>query len=133
MRSPTRTTSEVTLMLARSVGGAMVSSAASAGAASASRLVRVAMVLRISVIPLPEQRGGRLHHLVGGADHLGVHLIGALRCDQVAHLRDDIDIGLLQAALGDLAVALGVRGAVLRRAGGGRFGELVAADRLEAC
>src|SRR6201991_747690 len=122
MRSPTRTTSEVTVTLARSVGAAMASSAACAGRASTRSVEIVAIVVRIIVITSAEQRRGRLHHLVGGADDLGVHLVGALGGDQVAHLRDDVDIGLLQAALGDLAVALGVRGAGLRRAGAGRFG-----------
>src|SRR6185369_8971302 len=114
--------SEVTVMLARSVGAAMTSSAASAGRASSSRAESVARVVRIIVIASAEQRRGRLHHLVGGADDFGVHLVGALGGDQVAHLRDDVDIGLLQAALRDLAVAFGIGGAVLRRAGGGRFG-----------
>src|SRR4051812_50112596 len=125
MRSPTRTTSEDTVTFARSVGVAMKSSAACAGRASASRAEIVARVVRIIVITSAEQRRGRLHHLVGGADHLGVHLVGALGGDQVAHLRDDVDIGLLEAALGDVAEALGARGAVLRRAGGGRLGELI--------
>src|SRR6186713_3069376 len=140
MRSPTRTTSEVTVMLARNVGVAMPSSAACAGRASASRMEIEARVVRIiviasviaSVLASAEQRRGRLHHLVGGADDLGIHLVGTLRGDQVAHLRDDVDIGLFEAALGDLAVAFGVRGAVLRRAGGRSFGEQIAADRLKA-
>src|SRR3954464_4452990 len=132
MRSPTRTTSEVTVMLARSVGVAMKSSAARAGSASTRRAEIVARVVRIIVIISAEQRRGRLHHLVSGADDLGVHLVGALGGDQVAHLRDDVDIGLLQAALRDLAVAFGVRGAVLRRAGRWGLGELVVADRLQA-
>src|SRR4051812_36999787 len=132
MRSPTRTTSEVTVMLARSVGVAMKSSAARAGSASTRRAEMVARVVRIIVITSAEQRRGRLHHLVGGADHLGVHLVGALGGDQVAHFRDDVDIGLLEAALGDIAETFGARGTVLRRAGGGRLGELIVSDRLEA-
>src|SRR6266702_3208837 len=132
MRSPTRTTSEVTVTLARSVGVAMPSSAACAGSASASRAEIVASVVRIIVITSAEQRRGRLHHLVGGAYHLGVHLVGALRRDQVAHLRDDVDIGLLEASLRDGAVTLSRRGAVLRRAGRRRIGELIAADGLQA-
>src|SRR5437763_6017528 len=115
MRSPTRTTSEVTVTLARSVGAAMPSSAACAGSASASRAEMVASVVRIVIIiTSAEQRRGRLHHLIGGADHLGVHLVGALGRDQVAHFRDDVDIGLLETALRDLAVAFRVRSAILR-------------------
>src|SRR5437868_6761748 len=131
MRSPTRTTSEVTVMLARSVGVAMKSSAARAGSASTRRAEMVASVVRIIVITSAEQRRGRLHHLVGGADHLGVHLVGALCGDQVAHLGDDVDIGLFETSLRDGAVTLGRRSAVLRRAGSGRLGELIAADGLE--
>src|SRR3954468_17292282 len=132
MRSPTRTTSEVTVMLARSVRVAMKSSAARAGSARTRAAEIVARVVLIIVITSAEQRRGRLHHLVGGADHLGVHLVGALGGDQVAHLRDDVAIGMLEAALGHVAEALGARGPVLRRAGGGRLGELIVAARLEA-
>ena len=67
-----------------------------------------------------------MQHLVGGADHLGVHLVGALRGDQVGHFRDDVDVGLFEAALRDAAVAFGVGEAVLRRARGRRVGEEVA-------
>src|SRR3954463_16295678 len=132
MRSPTRTTSEVTVMLARSVGVAMKSSAARAGRASTRRAEVVARGVRNIVITSAGKRRGRLHHLVGGADHLGVHLVGALGGDQVAHFRDDVDIGLLEAALGDVAETFGARGTVLRRAGGGRLGELIVSDRLGA-
>src|SRR5437879_5976117 len=132
MRSPTRTTSEVTVTLARSVGAAMASSAACAGSASAMRAEIVASVVRIIVITSAEQRRGRLHHLVGGADHLGVHLIGTLGRDQVAHLRDDVDIGLLETSLRDGAVTFGGRRAILRWTGRGRLGELIAADGLQA-
>src|SRR3954466_944092 len=129
MRSPTRTTSEVTVMLARSVGVAMKSSAARAGSASTRRAEIVARVVRIIVITSAEQRRGRLHHLIGGAARLGVVRVGALGGDQVAHFRDGVDIGLLEAALGDVAETLRARGAVLRRAGGGRLRGLIVARR----
>src|SRR5207245_9073108 len=81
---------------------------------------------------LPEQRGSGLQHLVGGADHLGVHLVGALRRDQVGNLGDDLDIGLLEIALLHVAKTVGVGGAVLGRARGRRLREQVVADRLQA-
>ena len=65
-------------------------------------------------------------------DDLGVHLIGALRGDQVGDLGHGFDIGLLEIALLQVAVAVGVGLAVLRRAGGRRLEEEVVADRLQA-
>src|SRR5205085_5339530 len=85
-----------------------------------------------SSAPSAEQRGGGLQHLVGGADHLGVHLIGALRRDQVGTLGDDLDIGLLEIALLHVAKTVGVGGAVLGRARGRRLREQIVADRLQA-
>ena len=73
-----------------------------------------------------------MQHLVGGADDLGVHLVGALRRDQVGDFGDHLDIGLFEVALLQVAEAVGVGDAVLRRAGGRRFDEQVVADRLQA-
>src|SRR5438105_15138039 len=94
---------------------------------------RIVAAVRIVIISsLAEQRGGGLQHLVGGADHLGVHLIGALRRDQVGNLGDDLDIGLLEIALLHVAKTIGVGGAVLGRARGRRLREQIVADRLQA-
>src|SRR5271154_1290904 len=107
-------------MFARSTGIAMASSPGSAAAATpapaASRAAARRSVRIFMINPSPEQRRGRLHHLVGGTDHLGVHLVGALRGDQVAHLRNHVDIGLFEAALREGAVAFGAGETVLRRA-----------------
>ena len=73
-----------------------------------------------------------MHHLVGGADHFGVHLIGALGGDQVRHFGDDVDIGLFEAALRDAAIAFGVGETVLRRTRRRGVGEQVVSDRLQA-
>src|SRR6266478_9761806 len=81
-----------------------------------SRALSVPSIRKIIISPLAEQRGGGLQHLVGGADHLGVHLVGALRRDQVGNLGDDLDIGLLEIALLHVAKTVGVGDAVLRRA-----------------
>src|SRR4029077_9080456 len=70
-----------------------------------------------SSAPSAEQRGSGLQHLVGGGDYLGVHFVSALRGDQVGHFRDDVDIGLFEAALRDTSEAIGGSEAVLRRAG----------------
>ena len=73
-----------------------------------------------------------MQHLVGGADHLGVHFVGALRRDQVGNFGDHLDIGLFEVALLHVAEAVGVGDAVLRRARGRRVREQVVADRLQA-
>src|SRR6266436_2074990 len=98
MTSPIRTRSPDTVTLARSTGAAMTSSRVCAGAAelAASRAVTSRRKRTIIISPLAEQRGGGLQHLVCGADHLGVHLVGALRRDQVGDLGNHLDIGLLE-------------------------------------
>src|SRR3979490_226709 len=136
MTSPIRTRSLVTVTLARSTGAAMTSSRvwASAGAAeTASRTVaRRSERMIIINSPLAEQRGGGLQHLVGGGDDFCVHLVSALRRDQVGNLGDDLDIGLLEIALLHVAKTVGVGDAVLRRAGRRRVREQIVADRLQA-
>src|SRR4029453_121685 len=102
MASPIRTSSPATATLARSTGAAMTSSRVCARAVAdvvANRAVARRRERKIIVSPLAEQRGGGLQHLVGGADHLGVHLVGALRRDQVGNLGHHLDIGLLEIAL----------------------------------
>src|SRR3546814_7865137 len=59
------------------------------------------------------------HHLVGGLDHLGIDLIGALGLDHVDEFLDDIDVRSFEHAAAQAAAALFARGADLRRAGGG--------------
>src|ERR1700720_934858 len=136
MTSPIRTTSPVTLTLARSTGAAMTSSLTCANAAvdvAASKAVaRRRERSVITKTPLAEQRGGGLQHLVGGADHLGVHLVGALCCDHVGNLGDDLDIGLFEISLLHVAKAVGIGDAVLRRARCRGVGEQIVADRLDA-
>jgi len=85
-----------------------------------------------SLSPLAEHAGGGLHHLIGGADDLGVHLIGALRGDQVGDFRNHLDVGRFKIALLHVAEAVGIGEAVLRRSGSRRVGEKVVADRLQA-
>src|SRR5260370_10013028 len=135
MTSPIRNSSPDTVTLARSTGAAMTSSRACADAvavAAASRAVARKTERMDIISPLAEQRGGGLQHLVGGADHLGVHLIGALRRDQVGNLGHHLDIGLLEIALLHVAVAVGVGDAVLRRAPRRRGPETGFARRRQA-
>src|SRR5581483_7259991 len=132
--SPTRTMSLSTVTWARSAGAAIVSSPACANEAAPKSRKAAMMSGRgfIERLPLAEQRGSRLHHLVGGADHFGVHLVGALGGYQVGHFGDDIDVGLLEAALVDGAKTFQGGGAVLRRSRRRRVDEVVIADRLQA-
>src|SRR5258707_14433170 len=135
MTSPIRTRSPATATLARSTGAATTSSRVCADAAAevaASRAVARKSERMVIISPLAEQRGGGLQHLVGGAEHLGVHLVGALRRDQIGNLGDDLDIGLLEIALLHVAEAVGVGDAVLRHARGRGFREQIVADRLQA-
>src|SRR3974390_397395 len=134
-KSPTRTISLSTVTLPRSTGTAMVSSRACASpvagrarSRAAARRSERAVIITSST----EQRRGRLQHLVGGADHLRVHFIGALGGDQVRHLGDDIDIGLLEAALVDGPKTFGGGQTILRRTGRGRVDEKVIPHRLQA-
>jgi len=62
-----------------------------------------------------------MQHLVGGADPHWRHLVGALCCDQVGNLGDDLDIGLLEIALAACrkASVLAMPSAAARRRGVG--------------
>src|SRR3954465_8996822 len=51
------------------------------------------------------QLAGRGHHLVGRADNLRVHLVSALRCDQVGDLGHDVDVAGFKRALDEPAIA----------------------------
>src|SRR5262245_28156921 len=54
-----------------------------------------------------------LQHLVGRLDHLGVHLVGALRGDQAGHLEHGVDVRLFEIALLQVAKTVLVGIAVL--------------------
>ena len=134
-RSPMRTTSPVTVTLARSAGRADCAAAGvTAGAANASSKTNAANDCadhgRGSFSS--RQLRGCLQHFVGRGDDLGVHLVGALRGDQIGDLGHRLDVGLFEAALQQRAGAVGAGRAVLRRAGGRRGGEQVVAVRLQA-
>src|SRR6476619_6466884 len=140
MMSPIRTRSLDTCTSARSTGAAItlrfakVSWVCATATAldAAIRAVARRRARAIMASPLAEHVGGRLHHLVGRADHLGVHLIGALGGDQVRDFSHDLDIGLFEVALLHVAEAVGVGDAVLRRARSRGVREQIVADRIEA-
>ena len=113
IRSPMRTRSSVTITFCRSdgaSGASPVCAAAAAGIARQSARVR----MRIMAYSSAEQVGGRLQHLVGCGDDLGVHFVGALRGDQIGDFAHRLDIGLFEIALLQVAEILGVRLAGLR-------------------
>src|SRR3954447_3205556 len=89
--SPIRTRSPVTLTLPRSTGLAMSRFCATHGVPQASMAVATSMVRISMMIASPEQVRSGLQHLVGCGDHLGVHLVGALRRDQVGDFRHHLD------------------------------------------
>src|SRR6185295_4125633 len=141
MTSPIRTRSPETCTLARSTGAAITLRFAKvswvcATAAALDATIRAVARRRARAImtsrPLAEHVGGGLQHLVGRADDLGVHLIGALGGDQVGDFGHHLDVGLFEIALLHVAKAVGVGDAVLRRAGGRGVREQVVADRVEA-
>src|SRR3546814_10789294 len=61
------------------------------------------------------------HHLVGGLDHLGIDLIGALGLDHVDEFLDDIDVRSFEHAAAQGPAALFASGAAPRRARGSGF------------
>src|SRR5690348_14669221 len=129
-RSPRRMTGPVTVALGRSVA-ALAGETAPTSAVRARRMTNRIMrgfLARPASLHLAQRR----HHLVGGLDHFRIHLIGALRRDEVGDLRDDVDIGGLEQALIERAEAgrAGIAGD--RRARGGGLEEEVVAERLEA-
>src|SRR5207247_10594634 len=140
MTSPIRTRSPDTCTVARSTGAAItlrfakVSWVCATAAAldAAIRAVAMRRARAIMTSPLAEHVGGGLQHLVGWTDDLGVHLVGALRGDQVGDFCDHLDIGLFEIALLHVAEAVGVGDTVLRRAGGRGVREQIVADRVEA-
>ena len=70
--------------------------------------------------------------LSAALDHLGVHLVGALRLDEVGDLLYRVDVRGLEVALRHRAEAGIARDADDRRPGGSRFLEEIAAERLQA-
>src|SRR5260370_34492841 len=122
MTSPIRTRSPDTCTLARSTGAAItlrfakVSWVCATAAAldAAIRAVARRRARAIMASPLAEHVGGGLQHLVGRADDLGVHLIGALGGDQVGDFGHHLDIGLFEVGLLHVAEAVGIADPVLR-------------------
>src|SRR3954454_17950994 len=140
MMSPILTRSLDTCTLARSTGAAItlrfakVSWVCATAAAldAAIRAVARRRARAIMTSPLAEHVGGGLQHLVGRADDLGVHLIGALGGDQVGDFGHHLDIGLFEIALLHVAKTVGVGDSVLRRTGGRPVREQIVADGVEA-
>src|SRR6185436_16009978 len=77
-------------------------SAASVAAAADGRRRAAAFMALSSACGLRQH----LQHVVGGGEHLGVHLVGALRRDHVDHLLDDLHVRAFQRALLELAQAV---------------------------
>src|SRR5260370_22721440 len=75
--------------------------------------------------------GDRAGHLVSGLNDLGVHLVGALRRDQVGDLGHWIDVGRFDVALLQNAEGRVARDACGRLSGSLGLLEVVAAKRLE--
>jgi hypothetical protein len=73
-----------------------------------------------------------LQHVVGGRQHLGIHLVGALGGDHVDHLFDHLHVRAFQRALFQLAEGAVAGTAFVRGAAGGGFLEQVLAQRLQA-
>src|ERR1700733_5706277 len=136
-RSPMRTRSPLTITLAVSAGGVVVVCAA-ATPQSASRNAKLAAIRRVMArifLYLPfsaHQLRRRLQHFVGCGNDLGIHLVSALRRDQVGDFGHRLDIGLFEVALLERAGAVGSGQRVLRRAGRGRGREQVVAVGLQA-
>ena len=78
------------------------------------------------------QLRGRLQHFVGRGDDLGIHLVGALRRDQIGNFDHRFDVGLFEVALLQRAGAVGAGERVLRRARGRRRREQIVAVALQA-
>src|ERR1043166_121830 len=102
MRSPIRTRSPDTTAWRLSFGigeaagstGWAAASAPSASKAAISATRRTIHSSRVHVVV-------RLQHLIRGRDDLRIHLIGALRGDQVGHFDHRVDVRLLEIALLD--------------------------------
>src|SRR5690349_16998109 len=129
-RSPSRITVPATLLVGRSAGAASAPPQARQTDASTSK-ERSEWIIALCLMPPAlldlVERG---QHLVGSLDHLRVHLIGALRRDEVGDLRHDVDVGGLEQALVDRAESGRAGRAGDRRARGRRLLEEAAAERL---
>src|SRR5262249_47441031 len=79
-----------------------------------------------------DDAGRRLQHLVAGLDRAAVHLVGALRDDQVDGLVADLPVAALDEALLELTEPDGPRRRRDRRARRVRLAHDVAADRQQA-
>src|SRR5215470_6950504 len=99
------------LMVMAGTGSVRFSPSATAPALEASQIKPAARAPpnhRAAVMTRPRSAhvlGDRLRHLVGRGDHLGIHLVGALRLDQLGDLLDGIDVRGFEIGLHDLAEA----------------------------
>src|ERR1043166_9956743 len=119
IRSPMRTMSPETTASRLSVGtGAASSSPARAAAAGPSAINAAITATRSMIHSSGVHVVVGLEHLIGRGDDLGVHFIGPLGGDQVGHLDHRVDVGLLEIALLNVAVAVLHRQPILGRAGG---------------
>src|SRR5580704_2853268 len=134
-RSPMRTTSLETMALALSAGAGVSAAAAPPSVSTRAKVATVSRVMTMIFLYLPfsaHQLRSRLQHFVGGGNDFGIHLVGALRRDQIGDFGYRLDVGLFEIALLQRAGAVCSRQRVLRRARGGRGREQVVAVRLQA-
>src|SRR5690348_12669864 len=113
-RSPSRTTSSLTVTFSLSVrpplsagAAASASSCAPAGSEKTSQAesTRVRSRKAKRIITASPDRGDRAHHRIRGLDDLRIDFIGALGGDEIGHLADHVDVRLLQEELLQLAEA----------------------------
>src|SRR3954454_10885135 len=96
------------LMVTEGTGRIRFSSCASAPPAMASQIKPATNPAPRCIMPVMTTTrsahilGYGLRHLVGRSNHLGVHLIGALRLDQLGDFLDGIDVRGFQVGLADL-------------------------------
>src|ERR1700693_1286079 len=88
-RSPRRSTGPLAV-----TAGRKVCAIAGAAAASAPDSTRDAAIRLMASVDLSQG----CFHVVRGLDHLRVHLVGALRRDEIGDLGDDIDVRGLEIA-----------------------------------
>src|SRR5690349_16738858 len=101
-RSPSRTTSSLTVTLSLSVrplSGADPSSSAPAACENTSQAesarVKSRKAKRIMAAASPDRSHGA-HHRIRGLDDLRIDFIGTLGGDEIGHLGDHVDVRLLQ-------------------------------------
>src|SRR3972149_10081979 len=125
--SPTRTISSFTVTELRNTGAAWAA-VARAPARPKTKPIRTLRVIRQFLLDLRRA----LEHLVGGLDHLRIHLIGALGADEIGDLLDNVHVGGFQVALMNRADAGSTRNARRWVARGRRLRIEIVAQRREA-